>query len=318
VSASRRRNLAAVAMWVIFLPGALATLVPQLMKRSKVAPTGGDCSFGCKGGLCLGGGAGYCTERCKKSSDCPADYFCNKEKVCQHEPWKPFGEGRCDGVPAACLGECLSAPLESYCTDRCESTKDCPSGYSCAEIPSASGYGSEPPERLCVRSAGVAPEFPDYSIKRKIGGYAFDGCDSGKQLGHGIWAYCTDACITSSDCPAEYRCNRDHLCERRPEKPSVAFSGMCRGRGSVCMSGICVSLVLPDHEAPALNLYPITWCTDPCDEKRPCPKGFECKSFEGLSTKVCSPIRRPEIEKTLKYFVTTREKEEREAAEDVP
>jgi hypothetical protein len=83
------------------------------------------------------------------------------------------------------------------------------------------------------------------------------------------------------------------------------------------MSGICVSLVLPDQESPALNLYPITWCADPCDEKRPCPKGFECKSFEGLSTKVCSPIRPPEIEEALKYFVTTREKEEREAAEDV-
>jgi hypothetical protein len=320
MNASRKPKAATMALWFIFLPGAIATLVPQLLKRARLEPTGGDCGFGCKGGLCIGGIAGYCTERCKKSSDCPEKYFCNKEKACQREPWMRFGQPRCAGLPDICLGTCLSTSSDSYCSDRCERADDCPSGFECAALGDPLGSMRESQEKYCVSSLRSIREatFPLPPPRKTVGASAFYGCNSGRQIGRGVWGYCTEPCARSSDCPPQYRCNRDHLCEKRLEKGAIEFGGMCNGRATVCLSGICANLVLPDREAPALKLYPLDWCTDPCDEERKCQKGWECRSFEGLSTKVCSPIRRPEIEKTLKYFVTTREKEEREAAEDLP
>jgi hypothetical protein len=320
MNASRRPKPAAMALWFIFLPGALAILVPQALKRARLAPTGGDCGVGCKGGLCIGGITGYCTERCKKNTDCPAKYFCNKDKVCQREPWKRFGHPRCEGLPDVCLGTCVSASFDSYCSDRCESDGDCPSGYKCASLDRPHGFTRESQEKYCVSSLHAIREanYPSHPPDKAIGAPSSYGCNSGKQIGRGVWGYCTEPCARASDCPPQYRCNRDHLCEKRLEQGAIEFGGMCNGRASTCLSGICANLILPDREAPARNLYPIDWCTDPCDEERKCQKGWECRSFEGLLTKVCSPIRRPEIEKTLKYFVTTREKEEREAAEDVP
>jgi hypothetical protein len=301
----------------------MSTMALQLYKYYRLEPIGGGCLLGCRSGVCLGGGLyGYCTQKCKGSSNCPEHYFCNKDRVCQHEPSGMFGDTQCQGVPDICFGKCVSLGLESFCTDSCKTKADCPSGYECDEIDSEARpmEWKEERDRACISHLYLSRRgaIPDLAPKGKMGAWASDGCDSGRWIGNKLWGYCTAVCSSSTRCPPSYRCNREGLCEKRVEKPSVEFGGMCDGRASVCLSGICVSVLAPEIKPPPSEYYPLDWCTDPCDEKRGCPSGYECREFEGLATKVCNPRRPAKIRDTLKYFVTTREKELREASEDRP
>ena len=269
--------------------------------------------------------------------------------MCQQKPNLGFGGPHCEGVPNICLGVCVDDAGNSYCTDRCKNKEDCPSGYECEEVKRGTeaerrreergtclgvcsmidgeshcteGCGeteTEEQDRACLlRLPGIrATNRPGLLPRGQIGAPPSFGCDSGRWIGNKIWGYCSKECSNNLGCPSEYRCNRERLCEKRPDKKgSVEFGGICWGRASVCLSGICISLLEPENEPPPLEYYPLDWCADPCDEKRGCPSGYECKEFEGLTTKVCSPKRPAKIRNTLKYFVTTREKELREAKED--
>jgi hypothetical protein len=98
---------------------------------SPASPTGTACSsnFDCASGLCFTDlSAAYCSIPCLANGDCPKSYRCDSTvKACAKSDF-----GTMCSSPDQCHDkQCVVEDFESYCSQTCQSTSDCPESASC-------------------------------------------------------------------------------------------------------------------------------------------------------------------------------------------
>jgi len=102
----------------------------------------------CAGGYCLvfgTGSSGFCSKACGTGSDCPSKYRCELMssggvKVCVPMGDKKLGETCTYNLDCASdLCVVVGSATTGYCTAPCTVAAECPAGWSCDRIGSASG-----------------------------------------------------------------------------------------------------------------------------------------------------------------------------------
>jgi len=244
---------------------------------------GGDCVSG----LCIGNantGARMCTVECQTEATCPPMNACltltrptgGTVSLCA-----PSDSGHlCAGGAAGCFaGICLahpSNPAQSECATPCETTRACPSGFSCSLV-SVGGT----PQRVCTHvgtpcSAGGAST---QCISRWCAAQATIPTD-------GI---CTNTCRDSLDCPTDWACGLD--------TSGTATLSVCQPVGATCTesaAGVndCYS------QTCAITSGSTGYCTAFCmnatfaEEAARCPAGWTCVATQ-LGTQTVYACQHP-------------------------
>jgi hypothetical protein len=102
----------------------------------------------CQGDLCLvygAGSAGFCSNACATSTDCPSKFRCELadklgSKVCVPQGEKLIGE-TCSYNMDCASNLCLTVggAALGYCTGQCNVPADCPATWTCSAVSGASG-----------------------------------------------------------------------------------------------------------------------------------------------------------------------------------
>lgn len=199
----------------------------------------GEATGACGPGVCLrgGAGAGQLGDSCFDHPDCASTYCF--QGVCA-EPCNPTTVGACPGggvcrVGAlACRGGCgvagsLGDPCtandqcgsgmcamadgQQFCTDLCDDSSPCPTGYGCQSAGAVS---------VCVPQGGG------------LGGH----CDANSDCATNICAfeddrnYCTRICDASSPCPDQMGCVDSGTPGIRVCQPTAGYTGPARPQAS--------------------------------------------------------------------------------------
>lgn len=205
----------------------------------------GEATGACGPGVCLrgGAGAGAIGDSCNDHPDC-ANQYCF-EGLCA-EPCNPETVGACPGggvcrvgalaCRGACgtagslgdpcsaneqcgSGMCAMADGQQFCTDLCDASSPCPTGYACTSAGSVS---------VCVPDGGA------------LGGH----CDANEDCATNICAfeesrsYCTRICDSGSPCPDQMGCVESGTPGIRVCQPAAGDGGGGRPAGvSGCAVG---------------------------------------------------------------------------------
>lgn len=272
---------------------------PPSQKGCQCGREGDSCSaFGhsdcdqAQGYFCLSKGPNDSSARCVKSctltsqpgqpSGCPENYICsatvNGINVCIKSPYPKgtMGNSCAKAGPAQCTDKlfCYSrfpSDPEAFCSRACSpyQENDCGEGFVCESPREQDPY-------LCI-PRGKGELGADCSRR-----YFLD-CKSGACISptrRGNKFFCSKSCQPSKDkCPVGYKCEfLGHLYRYFCIKTSGGKLGaLCNRFGNdECESKVCV---LP--KAGSINKI----CSQPCDEKSPCPGGWECDA----KLKACVP-----------------------------
>jgi hypothetical protein len=156
----------------------------------ELADLGNPCAENsdCESGFCVEGPKGsICTQSCLE--ECPAGYLCKGVQNTGSDLLflcVPLGGTLC----AACTvdlqcngGRCATLKDGDGCTTECDTADDCPKGYECNEMTSASGdekfQGCRPPNETCSCNAGTHGLIRSCeSINEHGSCLGFETCDS--------------------------------------------------------------------------------------------------------------------------------------------
>ncbi|HHH28619.1 MAG TPA: matrixin family metalloprotease [Polyangiaceae bacterium] len=225
----------------------------------------GEATGACGAGVCLAGtaGGGADGDHCSQDSDCANLYCflglcsqpCNPETVgscpgggvCQVGPLACRGAcgtsgslgDPCDGNDACASGLCAETDDGSFCTNLCDDSSPCPTGFRCSTAGAV---------RVCEPDGG------------SLGG----ACEANEDCATGICAfeesrnYCTRLCDPASPCPSSMACVDSgtagiQVCQPT-EDGSLPSSGRRMASGCAISSG-----PLSGSGAWLLGLLGIAW-----------------------------------------------------------
>ncbi len=157
----------------------------------------------CAGGWCVQsvGAAGVCSREC--DDDCPDGWSCRQVTVPDDTiqlciPISAHLCLRCTADDQCPAGACLGLDAERVCASSCLVEGDCPTGYTCAEDPSAEHTGKycQPVTGSCTCSAELAGAERTCATTNEIGtcfGTQTCAADTG-------WSVCTAATAATESC----------------------------------------------------------------------------------------------------------------------
>jgi hypothetical protein len=225
----------------------------------------GDLAGDCKNeGLCLNaGGAGFCSEPCRNTSDCEEGSIC-------------FGLGQSGTLEAGvCVGKGLLGMPDATLTT-CRRDVDCESGEHCG----LNIIGSNPPivETLCMTNEGAGAAGSECN-----GGMdcASDSC-APTSTDTTVAGYCLGTCRAGSDCGDGFSCERqvvdsDAGAEAKVCRPDVACTPCAFDNTAVCSQGMACSEV--NYSGAGTGNACLVTCAGVGDVN--CGAGFACAARIG-------------------------------------
>ena len=177
---------------------------------------------------------------------------------------------------------CISDGMNSYCTQDCDESTPCPSGFYCAQTFEGGG--------ACAR--GMEPMVDRAGFGESCGNET--PCEEGLTcIDDNEDVYCAGPC-DGGMCPEGYFCaqfaNGGSACARG----DAGMTGPLPSMGEPCTPerGLCADGLFCLNDASytdATTGEPIPYCTGPCDG-RSCPDGYRCVGITPGESTACSIV----------------------------